>query len=129
MKQKQAQVQQAQVQQAQNQLAQTQAKTQAGGAEMEQKLQNQQQGGVYFITFAHKVDPEKAKEVLAVLRNRFPGMSPVFIARPPRGRRLVTEINGITIILTFPYSSKRTNKEQTPQDGFTIRELLGNKKV
>jgi hypothetical protein len=125
--------------------------SQAGGVTMEkltqaqQQNQNQQQGGktmLYFVTFPYKLDKQKTQEMIRELRDRFPGMFPVFMPKPPSGRRFVTEINGITVILTFPYSSKRTNKEQPKEEqpkqaptqsqeeftqGFTLKELIKKK--
>ena len=120
----------------QAQAKQTQQQTTGGGVTMEKLTQAQQQGGVYFITFAHKVNPEKAKEILVELRKQFPMQFPIFTRRPPRGKRIILQICEELVILTFPYVKK--DSEQAPaqaptqaptQEGFTIRELLGNKKI
>jgi hypothetical protein len=117
--------------------------SQAGGVAMDkiqvqQSHQTQQQGGktmLYFVTFPYKLDKQKTQEMIRELRNRFPGMFPVFMPKPPSGRRFVTEINGITVILTFPHIKKDAEEAptqastQTQEEGFTIRELLGNKKI
>ena len=118
------------------QTQQTQQTKIEGGVVMEKLTQAQQQGGVYFITFAHKVNPEKAKEVLVELRKQFPMQFPIFTRRPPRGKRIILQICEELVILTFPYENKQKQfkQEQAPtqaptQEGFTIRELLGNKKI
>ncbi|MFZ8785753.1 hypothetical protein [Thermocrinis sp.] len=90
-----------------------------------QEMQTTKQGGVYFITFVNKVDPEKAREILTILRNKFTGMYPVFMPKPPRGRRTIIEINETIVILTFPYGSKRTNQSSTQvQEGFKLKDLI-----
>jgi hypothetical protein len=109
-----------------------------GQAQVQQSHQTQQQGGktmLYFVTFPYKLDKQKTQEMIRELRNRFPGMFPVFMPKPPSGRRFVTEINGITVILTFPQIRKDVEEvptqahTQTQEEGFTIRELLGSKKI
>jgi len=125
--------------QAQQNQAQTQQvqQNQEGGGAMEKLTQTKQtqQGGVYFITFAHKVNPEKAKEVLVELRKQFPMQFPIFTRRPPRGKRIILQICEELVILTFPYENKQKQlkQEQAPtqvqEEGFKLRDLLKNKKV
>jgi hypothetical protein len=112
---------------------------------MKKPIQNQQethqetmQGGeamVYFITFPSKVSAEKAKEVLAELRKRFPSQTAIFMPKPPPGKKMVLNIGGVLVIITFPYALKKNPKqEQAPkqsptQEGFTLGELIKNKKI
>ncbi len=101
----------------------TQQETQKGGEAM-----------IYFITFPSKVDKEKAKEIIVELRKRFPSKTPIFAPRPPSGKRMIIEIAGSLVIITFPYLKKNPNpntqeqaKEQasqSPTQGFTLRELI-----
>ncbi len=100
-----------------------------------QNQPNQKQGGdamIYFVTFVTKVDSQTAREVIRELRERFPSKTPVFTPRIPRGRRMVLNINDLQVIVTFPYTLKNPNtQEQNPQntqEGFTLRELIKNKK-
>ena len=122
----QAQVQQ-QTQQTQQQ---TQAQTLEGGVAMKE-LQNQHQPSVYFVTFAHKVDNNTAKQILAELRKRFPSQRPVFAPIPPSGKKKFVNINGILTIITFPYTPKNQNRQeihnQSSTQGFTLKELIKNK--
>ena len=110
------QAQQQNQQQNQNQNQQETQQTQA------------QRTKIYFITFPEKICPEKAREIVAQLRKRFPLQTPIFMPRPPVGRKMVIEINGITVILTFPhpYNPKTTNKEQSPpnEEGFKLKDLI-----
>ncbi len=129
-----------------------QAKPLEGGAAMKE-LQTQQQtqpnqtqqetqGGeamIYFVTFPCKVSSQIAREVIKELRTRFPSKTPLFIPKPPPGRKTVIEIAGLPVIITFPYLKKNPNpntqeqaKEQasqSPTQGFTLRELIKNKKT
>jgi hypothetical protein len=128
-------------------LTQTQQQAQqttAGGEAMEQRLQTQQTqqaqqttaGGeamIYFVTFPNKVDTKKAKEVITELRKRFPSQTPVFIPRPPTGKKAIFDIAGVLVIVTFPYAPKQehtpkqTPKQEQPKEGFTLGELIKNK--
>ncbi len=96
-----------------------------------------QKGGeamIYFVTFTSKVSAEKAKEVLVELRRRFPTQTAIFTPKPPNGRRLILNIAGVTVIITFP---KNPNKQeqakeqasQSPTQGFTLGELIKSKKT
>ncbi len=105
----------------------TQQETQKGGEAM-----------IYFITFPSKVSPEIAKQVFVELRKRFPSQTAIFTPKPPSGRKVVLDIEGILVIVTFPYLKKNPNKqeqakEQAPQSpmqgGFTLGELIKNKKT
>ncbi len=116
-------------------LTQTQQETQ----------QANQQGGeamIYFITFPSKISAEKAKEVLVELRRRFPSQTALFMPKPPPGKKMVLDIGGVTVIITFPYALKKNpnkqeqapKKEQAPQspmqgEGFTLGELIKSKKT
>ncbi len=113
----------------QTQQAQTQQETQKGGEAM-----------IYFITFPSKVSTSEAKEVLMELRRRFPSQTPIFMPKPPPGKKMVFEINGMTVIITFPYTLKKNpnkqeqapKKEQAPQsqgEGFTLGEIIKSKKT
>ncbi len=134
--------------QIQTQTQAQQAKPLEGGAAMKkEQLQIQQQiqqptqqqqtrkeneAGLYFITFPTRVDNETARQVLAELRKRFPGTA-IFAPRPPRGRKKIMEIADVTVIITFPYTLKNSDKqEQSPQSpespsGFTLAELIKKK--
>ncbi len=110
---------------------------QGGDAMKKEQLQqaqqtNQNQAQIYFVTFVNKVDSQIAREVIKSLRERFPMKTPIFIAKPPKGRRVVLNINETLVILTFPHTVKNPNtQEQNPQntqEGFTLRELIKNKK-
>ncbi len=119
---------------------QTLTQVQQGGEGMKQELHQAQQ--IYFVTFPTRVDNQKAKEIVAELRKRFPHQLPIFAPRPPRGKKLIYEINEIIVILTFPYA-KNPNKPQAPsqeapkpnmqeqsqEGGFTLKELIRNKKT
>ena len=104
----------------------TQQETQKGGEDM-----------IYFITFPSKVSAEKAKEVLVELRRRFPSQTAVFMPKPPPGKKMVLNISGVLVIITFPYDLKKNpnrqeqapKQEQAPrqspmQEGFTLGELI-----
>jgi hypothetical protein len=119
--------------------------TQQGGEAMKKPTQQetQQQTQVYFVTFPTKLNNEKAKEVLAELRKRFPSGTALFTPKPPPGKKMVLDIGGVLVIITFPYALKKnTNKqeqapkkEQAPRqspmqgEGFTLGELITNKKT
>jgi len=126
---------QTQTQQQAQQQTQQQAQQQAlqGGTAMKE-LQTQQQTQqtqpmIYFVTFAHKVDPDTAKQILAELRKRFPSQRPVFVPVPPSGKKKFVNINGILTIITFPKDPNRQEEthNQNPT-GFTLRELIKIKK-
>ncbi len=110
--------------------------TQAQPNQTQQAQQQAQKGGeamIYFVTFPSKVDSETAKQVLAELRKRFPAPA-IFTPRPPKGKKLVMDIKGIPVIVTFPYTLKNPNtQEQNPQSpmqgGFTLGELIKSKKT
>jgi len=103
-----------------------------------QALQQNQQGGaamnesqLYFVTFPTKVNKEKAKEVITELRRRFPSKTAIFTPKPPAGRRILMTINGILVIITFPYPNKQATKQEEAfnQEGFTLGELIKSKKT
>ncbi len=105
-----------------------QAKPLEGGAAMkkeqvQQQTQQNQDAMFYFVTFAHKVSPEKAREVLAELRKRFP-QTPIFTPRIPRGRRIVLNINDLQVIVTFPHTLKNPNPNNNPNEGFSLKDLI-----
>ncbi len=139
---KQAQAQQAQIQQTQATQQQAHQNQTKGGEAMKQELhQAQQETQIYFITFPTRVDNQKAREIVGELRKRFPHQMPIFAPRPPRGKKLIYEINGTIVILTFPHT-KNPNKPQAPsqeapkpnmqeqaQEGFTLKELIKNIKI
>jgi hypothetical protein len=68
------------------------------------------------------------------LRKRFPSQTALFTPKPPPGKKMVLDIGGVLVIITFPYTLKKnTNKqeqapkkEQAPQspmqEGFTLGE-------
>jgi hypothetical protein len=76
------------------------------------------------------------------LRKRFPSGTALFTPKPPPGKKMVLDIGGVLVIITFPYALKKnTNKqeqapkkEQAPRqspmqgEGFTLGELITNKK-
>ncbi len=89
---------------------------------------------MYFVTFPNRVSPEEAKKVLTELRKRFPSQLPIFTPKPPKGKKMIIDVNGMTVIITFPYVNKQEQapkKEQAPQspEGFTLGELIKNKKT
>jgi hypothetical protein len=103
-----------------------------------QTQQQAQQGGeamVYFITFPNKVSAEISKEVLAELRKRFPSQTALFTPKPPPGKKIIITINQVLVIVTFPYAPKQehtpkqTPKQEQPKEGFTLGELIKNKKT
>jgi hypothetical protein len=114
-----------------NKLTQTQQETQQGGS------------AIYFVTFPSKVSAEKAKEVLAELRRRFPSQTAIFTPKPPSGKKVFLDIGGVLVIITFPYALKKNpnkqeqapKKEQAPRqspmqgEGFTLGELIKSKKT
>ncbi len=126
-------------------LTQTQPnQTQEGGAAMKElqtqaqpnQTQQEAQGGeamIYFVTFPCKVDKEKAKEIIMELRKRFPLKTPIFAPKPPSGKRMIIEIAGLQVIITFPYLKKNPNhnkqEQESPTQGFTLGELIKNKKT
>jgi len=100
---------------------------------MRQELQAQQ---ICFVTFANKLSKEKAREILIELRRRFQVKTIVFSPRPPSGRKKILEINGILVIITFPYTKnpeqEQENPTQVPQSfegGFTLAELAKVNKI
>jgi len=99
-----------------------------------QMKQDTQQTTICFITFQCKVDRETARQIVAELRKRFPSQTLIFTARPPIGRKIITNINGILVVVTIPYSNRQeahsqsSMQEQAPsQEGFTLRDLIKNK--
>ncbi len=112
-------------------LTQTQTQQQA-----QQQAQKGGEAMIYFVTFPTKVDSETAKQVLAELRKRFPAPA-IFTPRPPKGKKLVMDIKGILVIVTFPYTLKNPNMQeqakeqasQSPTQGFTLGELIKSKKT
>ncbi len=125
--------------QQQTQAQQNPNQNQVQGGDAMKKTQAQQNPNqnqdamIYFVTFVNKVDSQIAKEVIKSLRERFPMKRPMFIAKPPKGRRVVLNINETLVILTFPYTLKNPDKqEQPPQSpespsGFTLTELIKKK--
>ncbi len=101
------------------------------------QTQQEAQGGeamIYFVTFPYKVDKEKAKEIIVELRKRFPLKTPIFAPRPPSGKRMIIEIAGSLVIITFPYKKNpNLNTQQASQSpmqgGFTLGELIKSKKT
>ncbi len=96
----------------------TQQETQKGGEAM-----------IYFVTFPYKVDKEKAKEIIVELRKRFPSKTPIFAPRPPSGKRMIIEIAGSLVIITFPYLKKNPNPNtqqasQNTTQGFSLKDLI-----
>ncbi len=109
---------------------QTQQQTQGGEAmKKTQAQQNQAQPNqtqIYFVTFPTKVDSETAKQVLTELRKRFP-QTPIFVPKPPPGKRVVLNIAGSLVIVTFPYKKNpNPNTQQASQNtqGFSLKELI-----
>ena len=109
---------------------QVQQQTQQQNQNQNQQIQTQQQNQnqIYFITFTHKIDREKARRVIAELRRYYGGIA-IFTRRPPAGRKVIHNINDVVVIITFPYirSNDQEKKEQCStqvQEGFKLRELL-----
>ena len=98
------------------QVSQAQQKTQGGGNAMQQD----QQTTICFITFQCKVDRETARQIVAELRKRFPSRTLIFTARPPSGKKIITNINGILVVVTIPYS----NRQEDPKEGFKLSDLI-----
>ena len=96
-----------------------------------QAQQQTQQTQLYFVTFATKLDPETAKQILTELRKRFPSQKAVFTPVPPSGKKKFVTINEILVIITFPYTPKNQNRQeihnQSSTQGFTVAELIKNK--
>jgi hypothetical protein len=108
-----------------NQTQQTQTQAQ-------QTQQAQQETQVYFVTFPSKVSREKAKEIITELRRRYPSQTAIFMPKPPPGKRILLNFDGLLVIVTFPYVKKNPEQEQSPkqaptQEGFSLRELIKNK--
>lgn len=78
-----------------------------------------------FITFMHKLSHEKSNALLKELRKRLPGYQFVFSPRPPAGRKTVWNIDGETVILTFP--SKSVQGQQGQQGQVTLGDLMKTK--
>ena len=115
----------------QNQQAQNQPKTTQGGDAMKQ---NQPETKFYFVTFTRKLEKEKAKKVISELYKIFPGKTPVFMSKPPAGKKIVMNVGGVLVILTFPYPNRQETHSQSSmqehapsQEGFTLRDLIKNK--
>ncbi len=102
-------------------------KEQLQQAQQNQTQQNQaqpNQAQIYFVTLPYKVSPEKAKQIIAELRKRFPQM-PIFTPKPPRGRKTVIEIAETQVIVTFPYLKKNPNPNLNKQEqGFSLKDLI-----
>ncbi len=93
--------------------------------QLQQAQQNQQETQIYFVTFPYKVDSQTSKQVLAELQKRFPMKRPVFTPRVPRGRRMVLNIDGLQVIVTFPYLNKNPNPNLNKQEeGFSLKDLI-----
>ena len=114
------------IQQSQSSAQVQKQNTSQGGVDM-----NKNQSQIYFVTFVSKIDSAKARAILIELRKMYPTMTPIFTPRPSRGKRRILEIDGIVTIITIPYSSENSKqvKEQALQEGFTMRDLLGDKKI
>jgi hypothetical protein len=105
-------------------------------AQQNQAQQSQQtQAGLYFVTFPERLTPDRAKTIVAELRRRFQGF-PVFCPKPPRGRKIIVQLNEITVIVTFPHTESPKQEQDKGQEqeqdkgqagGFTLRELIRNK--
>jgi hypothetical protein len=112
------------------QAQQTQQPQQKGGEAMER--QDQQNQAFYFVTFPSKVSSSQAKEIIKELRKRYPGQA-IFTPKPQRGKKVLIEIGGTLVIVTFPYINKNPNKQgegeapKQEQTGFTLKELIRNK--
>ena len=107
-----------------------QSQTQEGGEDMRKETQSQQ-GGMYFVTFTRKLSQEQTKLILAELRKQFPGQMSVFVPRPPgKTKRVILEINGELVIISFPAHRETETKENPKQqstEGFKLSELIKNK--
>ena len=86
---------------------------------------------IYFVTFMKKLDKEKAKEVIGELHKIFPGKTPVFMSKPPAGKKLVMNVAGILTIITIPYvTDTKQNPTETKSEtsgGFKLSDLIKNK--
>jgi hypothetical protein len=102
-----------------------QTQLQQGGDAMSKP---QQQKSIIFVTFPSRIDSQEARAIVNELRKRYDGIF-VFSPRPPRGRKQVITIGEQTVIVTFPYTPK--NEQEAPQspEGFTLGELIKNKKT
>ena len=109
--------------------------------ETQQETQQSQTQGMYFVTFTRKLSQEQTKLILAELRKRFTGQ-PVFVPRPPgKTKRVILEINGELVIISFPAHKETETKENPKQqstetkenpkqqstEGFKLSELIKNK--
>jgi hypothetical protein len=116
--------------------------SQAGGVAMDkiqaqQNHQTQQQGGqamqtqVIFVTFTHKLSPEKAKQIIKELRVRFPSQILVFSPKPQKGKKIILNVNEEVVIITIPYSRKQEHSTEQTQmqttQGFLLKDLIKNK--
>jgi hypothetical protein len=106
--------------------------SQAGGEAMKE-LQNKQ---IYFVTFTQKLPPDEARKIIAEIRRRFEGY-PIFTPKPIKGKRMILDINGVVVIITFTHPHAKLPKqepfpkqEQSSQspEGFTLAELIKIKK-
>jgi len=90
-----------------------------------QETQQSQTQGMYFVTFTRKLSQEQTKLILAELRKRFTGQ-PVFVPRPPgKTKRVILEINGELVIISFPAHKETETKENPKQqstEGFKHKE-------
>ena len=120
-----------QTQQAQQAQAQQQNQNQQQNQAQQAKIQAGGEAMIYFVTFAHKIDKEKAQRVLAELRRRFPKGLILFAPKPPAGRKRLIHIDDLPVVITFSY--KQEKQEQSPtqaqEEGFKLVELLKTKKV
>jgi len=96
----------------------------------DQQATQQAQTQVYFVTFSHKVSPERARQIVNELRRRFPAKILVFSPKPQRGKKILVNFNELVAIITIPYPSKQeqsTKQVSMQSQGFTLKELIRNK--
>ena len=96
----------------------------------DQQATQQAQTQVYFVTFSHKVSPERARQIVHELRRRFPAKTLVFSPKPQRGKKILVNFNELVAIITIPYPSKQeqsTKQVSMQSQGFTLKELIRNK--
>jgi len=78
---------------------------------------------LYFVTFANKLEPQQAKAVLAELKKQLPPHSSIIFApRPPAGKKKIYTFNGVTVIVTTPYTPKPSSQSDK-QGQFTLGEV------
>jgi len=122
----------------QAQQAQQAQQTQKGGEAMKKLTHQAQAQGeaqqaqtqIYFVTFTNKVSSEKARKIIRELRERFPAQA-IFTPRPPRGKKVILHIHDEIVIVTFPYThfNKQESKQEKANEGFTLKELIKDKKT